>query len=680
MSEFNAAQQRSILFGLLDLHHRMLDMEALLAQAGTSGPFSQYVADLSPTEARVVRDYFGRLRATMLASLRENDIPLDIRRTGLRWGLQVGMTTLSVAVAELSPQNLRGYGPLSSAGEATALKIQQELRRLIDRAAVYVGQGAGQDLSQRLARLDAAPAGLATLTLLDRVIARWQLVEFRPLLDTVVRRLEAPQFEIAVFGRVSSGKSSLLNHIAGADVLPVGVTPVTAVPTRLVRGDIPSALVSFAEVSPRRVPLERLGEYASEEGNPGNAKHVTDVLVQLPAPRLRAGVVLVDTPGVGSLALAGSAETYAYLPRCDLGVVLVDAGSTLVQEDLDLVRLLSEAGVPVQLLLSKADLLTAPDRARMAGYIHERLGRELGLDLPVHLVSTVGADAALLVRWFDDEIEPLLQSQRELTHASLRRKVAYLRESIVAVLQTLLSRQGDGPGDGRAGGDVPAARWALDEADAAIRHTRARCNDWSSDVPAVVELTLRDAARAVVTPADKSEAPPGTPVMRAIQQALTGMGQAALDLVEKLRETLARTLEELRRDVPGLRVDVAPIRGSTPRGLPAPDVSPLPAAATSAAPWWASLFPGAAAWAVRRSLERRLAPDLRESLASYDRLLRTWVTGAIAQVVELYESQAEIVRGQLLRLNDREGEGAGEKADRSALAADLRELAEAGKP
>ena len=46
------------------------------------------------------------------------------------------------------------------------------------------------------------------------------------------------------------------------------------------------------------------------------------------------GVVLVDTPGIGSLATFGAAETMAYLPRCDLGIVLVDAASILNREDM----------------------------------------------------------------------------------------------------------------------------------------------------------------------------------------------------------------------------------------------------------------------------------------------------------------------------------------------------------
>ena len=133
------------------------------------------------------------------------------------------------------------------------------------------------------------------------------------MLDMIVSRLESSAFEIAVFGRVSSGKSSLLNHIAGFDVLPVGVTPVTAVPTRLAAGRYSSATVTIAEVGPRSIDVGQLWEYASEEGNPGNQKHVTNILVRHPSPRLREGVVFVDTPGIGSLATEGAPRRW---PTC----------------------------------------------------------------------------------------------------------------------------------------------------------------------------------------------------------------------------------------------------------------------------------------------------------------------------------------------------------------------------
>jgi GTP-binding protein EngB required for normal cell division len=687
MPSLNESQRRSILSSFLDIHHRMAEMEAMIAQGTIRSPFSGYVNDLSPSESKVVEDYFARIRSAMLARLREAGIRLEVRRTSLRWSLQVGLTFLNIAVAEMGPTQMQGYGPLGADGRETVVNTQQDLDRLIDRVGAYLRQGLGRDLPERLARLEST-AGAATLTLLDRVISRWQLVEFRPSLDAIVQRLEAPQFEIAVFGRVSSGKSSLLNHIAGMDVLPVGVTPITAVPTRLVRGDAPAALVSFAELQPRRIEVGDLRDYASEEGNPGNRKHVTNIEVRLPSPRLREGVVLVDTPGIGSLALSGSAETLAYLPRCDLAVVLIDASSALNQDDLDVLRTLYEAGIPAQVLLSKADLLTPADRRRLADYIREHLRRELGLDLPVHPVSTVGPHEALLTEWFEQEIAPLFDRHRALTEASLRRKVAHLRESVAAVLQTLLARQQGGQPPHQTA-DLREARRLLDEADAAIRQAEARCRDWRADQAALLELILRDAARAVVAgpgtphkpdaPARGPTAPGDGPVLNAVRQVLVERGRMAHDLVKELRQTLSRTLEGVQQTAPLANADAGATRNAALGGLPALDLSSLRVGGRRFRPWWASLLPPVAVRATRRALQKRLGPALRDYVELYDGQLRAWVRTGIAGLVDLYESQAEALREQVRRLTST-ADGTEPATGSGELLADLQELQGAELP
>jgi len=134
------------------------------------------------------------------------------------------------------------------------------------------------------------------------------------------------------------------------------------VPTRIVHGAESRLSVAFVDKKPEITEVARLPEFVSEQLNPGNSKHVTRIVVELPCKRLDDGVLFVDTPGLGSLATAGSAETIAYLPQCDLGVILVDAGSALTQEDLSTVRSLYQAVIPAFVLLSKADLISAEDR------------------------------------------------------------------------------------------------------------------------------------------------------------------------------------------------------------------------------------------------------------------------------------------------------------------------------
>jgi GTP-binding protein EngB required for normal cell division len=153
------------------------------------------------------------------------------------------------------------------------------------------------------------------------------------------------------------------------DVLPIGVTPVTAIPTRISHGPVAEAGIEFAEAQPRIISLFELPEFATEQKNPGNKKHVTRIFVKLPSDRLAEGVTFVDTPGLGSLAVAGAEETIAYLPRCDLGIVLIDASAGLTQDDLVVVQALYQAGASAMILISKADLFRVADRQQMISYV-----------------------------------------------------------------------------------------------------------------------------------------------------------------------------------------------------------------------------------------------------------------------------------------------------------------------
>jgi GTP-binding protein EngB required for normal cell division len=669
--------KNALLSTFLHIESRLNEMEPLLAQGKRPSPLNQHVHDLSPTEAKVVEDYFARIRSTMVTCLEKYGIPVEVHRVSLRWSLQTGLNFLSVAVAEVSPERLRGYGDMDDAGRQEVLSIQQELDRLLDRVVAYLSDRLGHDLPERLARLQAAPGSVAMLRLLDEIVMRWQLVEFRPTIDTIVQRLESPQFEIAVFGRVSSGKSSLLNHVAGSGVLPVGVTPVTAVPTRLVRGDWPRAVVHFAETGPRSVDPKELAEYASEEKNHGNHKHVTGITVAIPSRRLREGVVLVDTPGIGSLATSGSAETFAYLPRCDLSVVLIDAGSTLNQEDISLLRDLYEAGIPAQVLLSKADLLTAEDRQRVLQYIRDQLRQELNLDVAVHPVSTLGTDAALLDRWFEQEIEPLWERHRTLTEESLHRKTARLRESLMAVLRTLLAkRHGRAPvgGDGR---QLKAAERLLDEADAAIQQAETRHRDWSADEAALVEIILQDAAKALVESARKANGKDHKSLMQVIQESLVQVGQMAREVVTGLQKTLSRVLEALEKTSPLAKADTAAIRNAPLGGLPVIDLSPLSAKCNCSILGWATLVPKMAHWMARRTVDAQLADQLRQSVRVYNAQLRAWLKTSILSIVEPYQSQAEVFREQLRRMTA-PGDESDATTNAGDLLRDLQELEQAG--
>jgi GTP-binding protein EngB required for normal cell division len=673
MAALNESQTRSIKSALLDVHQRMAELEALIAPLGPPSPFSRHVNDLAPTEAKVLRDHFAQIRTAMLVNLKEFDIPLDVRPTSLRWALQTAISFISIAVEELRPSRLRGYGKLAPEAVAQTNRLCDDLTRLVDRLAAYLRQGSGRDLQQRIARLDGAGLGVASLVQIEKIITRWELLEYRPTLEMIVRRLEKPMLELAVFGRISSGKSSLLNHIAGLDVLPVGVTPVTAVPTRLEHGETATAVVSFADSAPRQIETGQLWEYASEEGNRGNRRHVTAILVEVPSPRLKAGVVLVDTPGVGSLATSGAAEAIAYLPRCDLGIVLFDAASTLEADDLMLLRTLYEAGIPAMVLLSKADLLSSSDRERLVAYNQEMIQRELGLELAVQPVSVVGAELSRLLDWFDSEISPLFERHQALAEASLQRKVASLAELVATSLESLLPRS-DGVEDGEASAGFLEARRVLDHADDAIRRARKQVLEWSMGRQRVLESILQLAAQTAGA-GDHSPAR-HDPLRHVAREVLAQRAGTAHELVGVLKEALRTAMDGLQQALP--MADPASAFGADlkPAGLPIPDLTLLHARASELRPWWASALPAIAVRAARVRLEERFGKAIGESIATYDRRLQNWASSEVERLVKHFELGAAPIREQVRRYAAAAGRStpAQDQAKVEALQADFRTL------
>jgi hypothetical protein len=222
------------------------------------------------------------------------------------------------------------------------------------KVAKFLGKGAGGDLQRRLQQFGKTSDEIRLLVEIERVITADGLVELRAALSMLLDRMESAAFEVGVFRRVSTGKSSLLNYVLQTDVLPVGVTPVTAIPTHISHGPVAEAGIEFAEAQPQIISLSELPEFATEQKNPGNKKHVTRIFVNFRLIDWPRASRLWIRPWLGSLAVAGAEETIGYLPRCDLGIVLIDASAGLTQDDFVTVQALYQAGASAMILISKA--------------------------------------------------------------------------------------------------------------------------------------------------------------------------------------------------------------------------------------------------------------------------------------------------------------------------------------
>lgn len=621
----------------------------ILHVSSSKAAFPRFLPDIAPAQSRTIEDYLARLRAQLVRVLDGQGIPREKSSIPASRAVHVALGTIDIAVEELKPHYMQGYGDLPEAAATELNGIVGELRGLVSKLDRYLLEGVGEDLKLRLQRLEQKSNNLELLSKLEQIVADRGLVEFRTTIASILDRAEDRTFEIAIFGRVSSGKSSLLNAILETDVLPIGVTPITAVPTRITYGQRPSMRVSFAEGSARTLEVTRLSEFATEQQNPGNAKRVTRINITLPAANLQDGVSFVDTPGLGSLATSGAAETFAYLPKCDLGVVLIDAGSTLTTEDLQTLLTLQQAAVPANVLLSKADLLSPEDREKIIEYVRQHICSECNLELHVHPVSVLPSHKNLLTRWFDEQIIPLYGHAQELRVSSIQRKIGALRESVISGLEMQLERSKRPTSD--TGDQVRAAEARLRHAMGLVEESRSGWEKQTERLPK--DLSEAFYAMAAGLTQAWSEKPGSTisadkivndSVQEFVQQRVEKLQASFNALALKLRNDLKTSASDLNiADMPGDGEFQSLVRGT-----PVFDMGSAGAAVSrpTISLWFGTRF---AEKRLARQLYKQLGDRVYQALNIYSEMLKEWIRLVTSQLEGRFETYAERYRAHAAR-------------------------------
>ncbi len=652
--ELNDAQRRRLGVTCSYIDKLLCEVEQVLHETASESPFPRHLVDVTPAQTRVVEDHIRRIREQLLRALAWQGIAPDPPRIPATRAALTHLAFIDIAIEELKPGYMRGSGVVPDDVAEELNGVVHELRSVAQSMERYLRQELGTSLESRLKKLEHAGCDVALLETIEAVVTRHGLVEFRSRIASLASRLEDNNLEVALFGRVSSGKSSLLNALLGTDVLPVGVNPITAVPTRLRYGATLRAEVGFASGRTEEVSIDGFRNLVSEDGNPGNQRNVIRAVVEVPSARLREGIVLVDTPGLGSLARRGAAETMAYLPACDLAILLIDAGATLNDEDIGTLRLLLEGGIPALVLLSKSDLLTDPDLGRVTGYIEAQVRNELGLGIHIEPVSALASHATLVDRFFGQELLPRFHQARSLRDASIARKIGALRESVISTLETLLRS---------------SRREALPEVDAKqiedrLRHISGEIGEQRTHLDHAFfelgerpELIVDELAEMAVAHIHAGPARRiGSPVLAEWTQ----------DVIQKhVDRALVRTRGAIREAVDGLnaiaeqmnRPDAPSLEeaGVLLRDAPRFEMAAIPGPV--GARLWRWLGRSAAMALARRSLRAAFGDSFRVELHRYGGALRQWSAHTTRGMQAMVGSHADAYRAQLNRMRGPSGDG-----------------------
>ena len=213
-------------------------------------------------------------------------------------------------------------------------------------------------------------------------------------------RLSTERFQLAVLGQFKRGKSTLLNALLRADLLPTGVVPVTALPTFLEDGKILRLRVTYAasaveevELSGQEMAQEALRALVTEDANPKNTLGIARVEVSLPSEFLARGVVLIDTPGVGSTFHHNTTAADAILPECDAALFVVSPDPPITELEIEFLARIRKTAAHLIILLNKIDALEPEERGIASGFLRRVLADQAGLgaETPIFCVSARSA-------------------------------------------------------------------------------------------------------------------------------------------------------------------------------------------------------------------------------------------------------------------------------------------------
>jgi hypothetical protein len=136
--ELNSAQRRHLGATCRYIDNLLCDIEHALHSAASQSPFPRYVLDITPAQARVIEDHIGRLRAQLLRTLAWQHLKPDPPEVPVTRLLMTDLAFADVAIEELKPKHLKGYGavPADAADELNA--TIGELRAVVKDMERYV--------------------------------------------------------------------------------------------------------------------------------------------------------------------------------------------------------------------------------------------------------------------------------------------------------------------------------------------------------------------------------------------------------------------------------------------------------------------------------------------------------------------------------------------------------------
>lgn len=201
--------------------------------------------------------------------------------------------------------------------------------------------------------------GLQQTELMNRITAIYTFAQRNGDSQTAKRakdlliKLRDQEFAIAFCGHFSAGKSSMINKLAGEDLLPSSPIPTSANLVKVKSGEEDYAKVIFKEGKPRLYPAPY--DYGQVKSYCKDGDSIHSIEISHSATSLPKKAVIMDTPGIDSTDDAHRIATESALHLADLIFYVMDYNHVQSELNFLFTKELTAAGKEVYLVINQID-------------------------------------------------------------------------------------------------------------------------------------------------------------------------------------------------------------------------------------------------------------------------------------------------------------------------------------
>ncbi|WAM36700.1 dynamin family protein [Caldicellulosiruptor acetigenus] len=188
------------------------------------------------------------------------------------------------------------------------------------------------------------------------------------LASSIEEKIEKDAFYLVVLGQFKRGKSTLINYMLGTNLLPTGVLPLTSSITKIYYSPEVKIDVIFYNGVKKEIPVDELELYCTEKGNPKNQKGVDTIEIGYPFDFLNKDVVIVDTPGIGSIYQHNTDVTYEFVDKADAVIFVLSVDPPITEVEKRFLLKIAESVDKIFFVINKCDLISRNELEEIASF------------------------------------------------------------------------------------------------------------------------------------------------------------------------------------------------------------------------------------------------------------------------------------------------------------------------